>query len=183
MIALTCSEIDTVRIRPMVEKDLARVQEIDQMSFQIPWPERAYKYELNENPLSLLWVAEHPSPGRDDAIIGMVVIWLIVDEAHFATIAVHPDFRNRGIAQQILAFTLQEIIKKGMLGATLEVRVSNQAAQRLYRRFKFQVVGVRPRYYRDNNEDARIMTLSHLDQSYANWLKRGDWQCQPEGVF
>jgi len=179
----TCCEIETVCIRPMEEKDLARVVEIDQMSFQIPWPERVYKYELHENPLSLLWVAEYPSPGRNNEVIGMVVVWLIVDEAHIATIAVHPDFRNQGIAQQILAFTLQEIIKKGMLTTTLEVRASNQAAQRLYRRFKFQVVGVRPRYYRDNNEDALIMTVSHHDLCYANWLHRGDWHFQAEGAY
>jgi ribosomal-protein-alanine N-acetyltransferase len=142
------------------------------MSFSMPWPVSAYNYELNENPLSLLWVAETGSPDHDRRIVGLVVIWLILDEAHIATIAVHPDYRGQGIARRLVRVALKEAILKGMGEATLEVRANNLAAQNLYRRFGFEIVGQRPRYYRDNNEDAIIMTVSNLGQAYLDWLEK-----------
>jgi len=71
---------------------------------------------------------------------------------------------------------LRETIHKGYRLATLEVRASNTAAQTLYRRFQFEVVGSRPRYYRDNNEDALIMTVNGLGETYLNWLDSGAWK-------
>src|SRR5512136_395033 len=93
-------------IRPMRQDDLAQVRKIDQISFTMPWPESAYNYELNENPLSLLWVAEMTAQGSSE-IVGMVVIWMILDEAHIATLAVHPDHRRKGIAMYLLAEALK----------------------------------------------------------------------------
>jgi ribosomal-protein-alanine N-acetyltransferase len=102
----------------------------------------------------------------------MVVVWLIVDEAHIATIAVHPDFRGRGIAKGLMVTALKEIIQQGFHTATLEVRANNLPAQGLYRSFGFDIAGIRPRYYRDNQEDALIMTVHNLDQSYLEWLEK-----------
>ena len=141
----------------------------------MPWPESAYRYELFENQGSLLWVAEAFEPGGFQRVVGMVVVWLIMDEAHIATIAVHPDYRGQGIAQDLLCAALIESIEKGMRHSTLEVRARNLAAQRLYHRFRFELAGVRPRYYRDNFEDALIMTAHGLDENYLKWLKEGGW--------
>jgi ribosomal-protein-alanine N-acetyltransferase len=166
----------TILIRRMQAADLEQVQAIDKISFTLPWPESAYRYELFENQRSLLWVAEAFEPGGSQRVVGMVVVWLIVDEAHIATIAVHPDYRGQRIAQELLCAALVESIEKGMRNATLEVRAGNLAAQRLYRRFRFELSGVRPRYYRDNFEDALIMTTHKLDENYLLWLKDGGWK-------
>jgi ribosomal-protein-alanine N-acetyltransferase len=171
-----------VLIRPMQADDLGQVHAIDKISFSMPWPESAYRYELFENQSSLQWVAEARESNGGLRIVGMVVVWLVVDEAHVATIAVHPDYRGRGIAQELLCAGLIEAIERGMRSATLEVRAHNLAAQRLYRRFRFEEAGVRPRYYRDNFEDALIMTADKLDQDYIKWLKEGAWKASAEQI-
>lgn len=161
-------------IRAMRSDDLEQVVAIDRLSFSMPWPIHSYRYELFENPLSLLWVAEVARPGEQPRLVGMVVVWLIMDEAHIATLAVHPDARGQGIAQQMLRVALDEAIRRGMRSATLEVRANNAIAQHLYSRFGFQVVGRRPRYYRDNDEDALIMTASRLEGAYQLVARQGD---------
>ncbi len=173
----------TVVIRPMQAEDLSQVLAIDQASFALPWPESAYRYELFDNPGSLLWVAEVTTPDGERQVIGMVVVWLILDEAHIATIAVHPQYRGQGVATKLLSTALIASIQREMRSATLEVRLHNLAAQRLYRRFGFEVAGSRPRYYRDNNEDALIMTVSPLNQAYREWLEREGWKNQDEQPF
>jgi len=158
-----------VNIRPMREEDLAQVHAIDKLSFNMPWPESSYRFELFENDASFLWVAETNLPAGSQ-VIGMIVVWLIQDEAHIATIAVHPDFRKRGIGKLLIATALQAVIQRGASLATLEVRSLNKIAQKMYLDFGFSVVGNRPRYYRDNDDDALIMTLNGLEQSYNEWL-------------
>ena len=165
-----------VAIRPMQLSDLAQVQAIDRRSFSMPWPASAYEYELNENPYSLLWVAEISPEEGESIVVGIIVVWLILDEAHIASIAVHLDYRAQGIAQQLLISALRGAIQKGSQIATLEVRAQNQIAQRLYKRFKFEVIGRRVRYYRDNNEDALIMTATGLGSAYLEWLDQGFWR-------
>lgn len=162
----------TLLVRRMELEDLEQVQAIDRSSFSLPWPSSAYRYELKENPLSLLWVAELHQPDGRGLIVGMIVVWLILDEAHIATIAVHPEYRGLGIARRLLVSALRDSIQKGARLATLEVRTSNLAAQKLYRHFRFEVLGSRPRYYRDNNEDALIMTLSGLGEADFEWLEK-----------
>ena len=158
--------------------DVEQVHHIDQLSFSLPWPESAYRYELTQNEKSASWVAEVLRPDGTTRVIGMVVMWLILDEAHIATIAVHPEYRGQGISQQLLTIALRAALQRGALVATLEVRAGNQAAQALYRRYKFEVVGRRPHYYHDNHEDALIMTadLSQPD-AYLEWLDGGGQPC------
>jgi ribosomal-protein-alanine N-acetyltransferase len=176
MNAPTLLENNDITICPMKSEHLPQVQAIDRLSFSMPWPSSAYEYELNENPLSLLWVAEAHPPEGEAKVVGMIVVWLIVDEAHIATIAVLPEYRGRGIARCLLVTALQEVIRRGFRIATLEVRSGNVAAQNLYHRFGFATVGLRPKYYRDNNEDALIMTVYNLDQVYLSWLEKNTWK-------
>ncbi len=163
-------------IRPMQNADLEQVTAIDQASFSMSWPKSAFTFELNENPLSMLWVAEIQEPDHRKRIVGIIVIWLILDEAHIATLAVHPHNRRQGIAQELISTALEAAIEKGMQQATLEVRASNIAAQELYHRFNFEIVGQRHRYYQDNGEDAIIMTAHHLNSEYLKWLRSNDWR-------
>ena len=160
-----------VNIRQMSMDDLETVQAIDKLSFSLPWPANAYRHELTQNPSSLCRVAEVASYSGMLLVVGMAVVWLVVDEAHIATLAVHPDFRRQGIARQLLARLLLESIKKGMIRALLEVRRNNLAAQALYAQFGFTIAGRRKNYYHDNNEDALLMNLDRMDTPYLGWLE------------
>jgi ribosomal-protein-alanine N-acetyltransferase len=152
-----------VILRPMELTDLPQVEALDKQAFPTPWPENAFRYELTRNPHSICWVAELPSIGRQTRIIGSVVVWLVVDEAHIASLAVDKAFQQHGIGRQLMARALLLCLEGGARLAMLEVREGNLAAQKLYRKFGFEVVGARKAYYQDTNEDAILMTLSSLD--------------------
>ena len=162
--------------RHMELDDLEQIQVIDHLSFSIPWPATSYRFELLENPGSILWVAEHHSGEGSREIVGMIVVWMILDEAHIATIAVHPQYRGRRIGRELLAVALQEAIEHGAVVSMLEVRANNLVAQALYQDFGFVIVGRRPRYYQDNQEDAVLMSIRNLDRGYLEWLKGGKWK-------
>ncbi len=146
-----------LHIRRMTLDDVPVVIELDKLSFSLPWPERSFRYELTDNPASRGWVAE--SDGR---VVAMLVAWLLVDEAHIATISTHPDFRRQGIAKKLLAYALQHMKSEGAVTSFLEVRAGNLAAQEMYGKFGYKVSGRRKRYYKDNDEDAVLMTLESL---------------------
>ena len=144
-------------VRRMTVEDVPAAYAIDVSSFTLPWPERSLRFEVTDNPAARCWAAE-----LDGRLVGMLVLWMIVDEAHIATIATHPDCRRRGIAKQLLVEALESAYAEGARSAHLEVRAGNRAAQEMYRKFGFEVVGRRERYYKDNFEDAILMTLSRL---------------------
>jgi [ribosomal protein S18]-alanine N-acetyltransferase len=147
-----------VAIRRMTLEDVPAVHEIDTLSFTLPWPERSFRFELTENPVSRSWVAEFN--GR---IATMLVLWLIVDEAHIATLATHPDFRRQGIGERLMIAALLSARAEGAARAFLEVRAGNAGALALYKKYGFVLAGLRPRYYKDNNEDAILMNLEDLN--------------------
>ena len=155
-------------IRRMQVDDLPKVHAIDANSFRTPWPKNAFRNELLENPNGYCWVAE-----LDGVLVGFMVCWLVVDEVHIATIAVHPKYRGQGISKALLITGLRELISKGALMATLEVRAGNSVAQLLYRHFGFCEVGLRKGYYQDTHEDALLMTVEPLDLDYLVWLNSG----------
>jgi len=161
---VTQSEGDVV-LRPMTIADLGQVVAIDRISFPTPWPEDAFRYELERKHRSLCWAAEWRAPAEDPEVVASIVVWLVLeeDEAHIATLAVKPGYRRQGIAQTLLARALIECTQRGAKQALLEVRESNQAAQKLYRKFGFESVGLRRGYYQDTHEDGILMTLASLD--------------------
>jgi ribosomal-protein-alanine N-acetyltransferase len=167
---MTLTEL--VTIRPMQIEDLEAVLAIDRQSFSLPWPESAYRYELLQNSASLCLVAETEGMGGMRQVVGMVVVWIIMDEAHIATLAVHPSYRRSGIGSRLLTEALERSVGRGARRAMLEVRASNVIAQTMYEHFGFKVVYRRPKYYRDNNEDALLMDLENLEET-LNKL-RGD---------
>lgn len=145
-------------IRRMTHADLEQVIAIDQVSFSLPWPQRSFQFELDENFVSRCWVAE-----VDGRIAAMMVGWMMMDEMHIATIATHPEFRGRGIGKKILVHALcWARDREGLVRAFLEVREGNAAAMKMYRSLGFVEDGRRKEYYKDNNEDAILMSLSDL---------------------
>ncbi|NIO70738.1 MAG: ribosomal protein S18-alanine N-acetyltransferase [Anaerolineae bacterium] len=169
-------------IEPMQLRDVAEVMEIERLSFPSPWSARAYRYELQENNLSHYLVARPQRPlarkepgfwarvqrslgvtaSPEVNILGYGGFWLMAGEAHISTIAVRPEWRRRGIGELLLVAMLELAVELGGDLATLEVRVSNVAAQSLYQKYGFAKVGLRPHYYRDRGEDALIMTTKRL---------------------
>ena len=146
-----------VVVEPMGIGDVAPVHEIERLSFATPWPSYAFEHELRGNRLARYLVAR-----AGDAIVGFAGIWLMVDEAHVTTFAVHPDWRRQGIGRQLLVNLVELSIAIGGRRMTLEVRASNLPAQALYRSFGFADAGTRPRYYTDDGEDALVMTTPPL---------------------
>jgi len=149
-----------VRIEPMTLDDLERVHAIEQASFFPTWPDEAYRNELMTNKLATYLVAR-----LEDVVIGFAGIWLMVDEAHVTTFAVDPAWRRRGVGERLLLALLDVSVARRAREATLEVRLSNMAARRLYEKYGFRPVGIRPRYYTDNGEDALIMTTEPLESA------------------
>lgn len=146
-------------IDAMTLDDLPAVQAIEQASFTTPWPPHAYRSELESNRLATYLVAR-----AGGELVAYAGIWMMVDEAHITTFAVDPRWRRQRIGERLL-LTLLDIAKdRRAREATLEVRLSNLAARRLYEKYGFRPVGIRPRYYSDDNEDALIMTTEALDQ-------------------
>ena len=151
------AEAPVLRIRPMTLADLPAVQLIERASFTTPWPPQAYRQELESNRLASYLVGE-----IGEEIVAYGGVWLMVDEAHVTTFAVHPRYRRRGIGERLLLSLLDLSIARRAREATLEVRLSNLGARRLYEKYGFRPVGIRPRYYSDNQEDALIMTTEPL---------------------
>jgi ribosomal-protein-alanine N-acetyltransferase len=146
-----------LQIVPMRVTDLPAVHAIERASFDSPWPADAYRSELETNRLAQYLVVR---AGEEIAAFGGM--WLMVDEAHVITFAVDPRWRRQRIGERLLLAMLDIALDAGAREATLEVRLSNLPARRLYEKFGFRPVGLRPRYYSDNNEDALIMTTDTL---------------------
>jgi ribosomal-protein-alanine N-acetyltransferase len=157
-----------VEVVDMTMDDIPAVHEVERLSFPVPWPANAFRHELTQNRNARYVVAR--SDGR---IVGYAGLWLMVDEAHITTFAVHPEHRRRKIGERMLqrVFDIAEDI--GAEWLTLEVRVSNLAAQKLYEKYGFRRAGIRRRYYSDNNEDALIMWTDRLrDRAVRERIKR-----------
>jgi ribosomal-protein-alanine N-acetyltransferase len=185
-------------LRFMTLHDLPQVAQIDRMSFPIPWSPRTYEFEINENDNSQMLVLSRPtpppaqpqpppsiglrrrlhrllgtsSPAAADLVVGLGGFWCAVEEAHISTMAVHPGWRGRGLGEVLLAGMIARGIALGAREAALEVRVSNEVAQNLYRKYEFQVIARHPHYYRDNREDALLMQIANLDAAYQVRLAR-----------
>jgi ribosomal-protein-alanine N-acetyltransferase len=157
-----------VVIEPMRLEHLPSVHAIEQASFSAPWPANAYRSELETNRLASYLVAR-----VDDDIVGYGGMWLMVDEAHITTFAIDPAWRRQQIGERLLLEFVDVAILRRAREMTLEVRLSNLPARRLYEKFGFRPVGVRPRYYSDDHEDALIMTTLPLsDASMVERIER-----------
>jgi len=143
-------------IRRMRQEDIAGVTAIDRDCFPVPWSENAFAAEVR-NTAGYYLVAESCGTVR-----GYVGSWIIMDEVHITTLGVDPRARRQGTGERLLAAVLREALRRGARRATLEVRASNHAAQRLYEKYGFLPVSRRARYYTDNGEDAVVMWIQDM---------------------
>jgi ribosomal-protein-alanine N-acetyltransferase len=141
-----------IEIRTLGSGDLDSVEEIERASYPTPWSRSMFAAEL-QKPSSLAIGAYHDS----GELVGYAIVSRYVDAWHVMNIAVVPEFRRRGIARSLLERLFEITATDSRRGYTLEVRVSNAEAIRLYERLGFEARGIRRGYYTDNREDALIM--------------------------
>ncbi len=172
----------------MTPADVQQVVAIERESFPTSWPQTAYRRELANHlaryvvlidrtrkadtpaptprwSLLRLWRRQEEPALTTDHIVGYVGLWLMVDDAHIVAIAVREAYRGQGLGELLLAEAIEIAMATRVENVTLEVRRSNSVAQALYEKYQFLKVGVRPRYYSDNHEDAIIMSTPPIRSS------------------
>ena len=149
--------MDDVIIRPMNAGDLDAVAAIEAATFARPWSRQSFQQELERNVAARYLVAE-----KNGQTVGYAGAWIILDESHITNIAVAEAERGQGIGRKLTEALMQYLSNLGAAYATLEVRVSNERAQHLYKSLGFVSVGKRKRYYEDNNEDAFLMVCESM---------------------
>nr|WP_273126231.1 ribosomal protein S18-alanine N-acetyltransferase [Bacillus weihaiensis] len=142
-------------IRKMEKSDLDQVNEIEQLSFTVPWSKESLLYEIEQNLFAKYMVVE-----LEGKVVGYCGVWVIMEDAQITNIAVHPDFRGMKIGEALLTFAIQLSKEMNAKRLSLEVRVTNYIAQSLYKKLGFTVGGIRKRYYTDNQEDALVMWVN-----------------------
>ncbi len=138
----------------MTEEDLDEVLEIEKISFPLPWSRPLFEKELQNAHAFNLVLRDLKKGGR--GVAGYVVFWHVADEMHLLQLAVHEDYRRRGLGRLLLAEAIRLAGEKGCLHAFLEVRQVNEAGKALYLNFGFKEIGLRKKYYSDG-EDACVM--------------------------
>lgn len=147
--------------RLMNINDVDAVAEIERETFPTPWSKQSFIDEMTRNRCARYLIIEH-----EGEIAGYGGMWFVLDEAHVTNIAIRQRWRGQGLGRQLMEAMLQLAADTGMAFMTLEVRRSNEIAQKLYRSHGFVDVGYRKRYYEDNHEDALIMTTLSLPEAH-----------------
>jgi ribosomal-protein-alanine N-acetyltransferase len=143
-------------IAPMTADDLDDIMDIERTSFRAPWSRQVFVEELDRDwaHVDVLRAREPRSP-----VQAFVNYWLVRDEVHVLNVATHPTARRQGHAARLIEHVIAFAHRERCRYVTLEVRRSNQPAIRLYRKYGFRPVGIRPNYYIEDNEDAIVMLL------------------------
>ncbi|MEI3607744.1 ribosomal protein S18-alanine N-acetyltransferase [Pseudogracilibacillus sp. SE30717A] len=142
-------------IREMSSEDIKQVMKVDVASFTTPWTYEIYEQEVNHNKHAHYFVIE-----ESENIIGYVGLWIVEEDAQITNIALLPQFRGYKIGEKLFGFAMQYAIQQGANRLSLEVRVSNIVAQKLYIKFGLVPGGIRKGYYPDNGEDALVMWVN-----------------------
>ena len=155
--------VAVIAVRPMVFDDLAGVVDLETANPPRPWTEKIFRDELAADNRTYLVAA-------NDVIVGFGGVMVIGDEAHITNLLVDPDHRSRGVGHRLMVTLIEAAIADGARHLTLEVRKQNEAARALYSRLGLAPVGVRPRYYGD--DDALILWAHDIDDpGYLEGLK------------
>jgi ribosomal-protein-alanine N-acetyltransferase len=142
--------------------DLDAIMQIERQAFKHPWSRHMYLVDLQQNRMATYLVVYLPDANDGvPPVLAYGGFWLMMDEAHIATVASHPDWRGCGLGQYIMLGLIEHAIERGAVSSTLEVRVSNVVARTLYEKLGYEPRGLRRRYYEDG-EDALIMTTPAL---------------------
>jgi ribosomal-protein-alanine N-acetyltransferase len=148
-------------LRRMLAADLDAVVEVERAAHRYPWSADLIRRELDHDWSTVLLAlasVEDPTKGQEiSRLAGHIIFWLVHDEIHILNVATHPDFRRRGYARAMMLAAEEKGRPRGAALSTLEVRKSNEAALELYRSLDYRQVGLRPRYYADDEEDAIVM--------------------------
>jgi len=144
-----------LKIRRMKVGDYEVVSKIEKEIFSCPWSERDIKRILTSDRFAFPLVAE-----VSGEIVGYIFAWVIYDEVHIGNFAVREDFRRKKVGTKLLDYLICEASRRGGKFFYLEVRKSNEPAINLYKKFGFTPIGVRKKYYSDNEEDAIVMGKS-----------------------
>jgi ribosomal-protein-alanine N-acetyltransferase len=156
---------DAAIVEPLAgPEDLAGVLAIEEASFNNPTTRAWYEAELARPEVCKVFVIRVPAR----PVAGFVAFWKVVDEMHINNLAVHPEWRGRGLGRRLLAGVLAAAYDLGVRRATLEVRRSNLAAQRLYAAAGFRVVAVRADYYAQPVEDALVLSTA-VESPQSGW--------------
>jgi ribosomal-protein-alanine N-acetyltransferase len=147
--------VDSFVFRYMKEEDIDQIVEVENASFTTPWSREAFYNELHNNKFAVYIVIE-----EDDKIIGYCGAWVVIDETHVTNVAILPEYRGRKLGEALLKKMMSVAREMGAKSMTLEVRVTNNIAQSLYRKLGFQNGGIRKNYYSDNQENALVMWVN-----------------------
>jgi ribosomal-protein-alanine N-acetyltransferase len=163
---------DRVVIEPMRRRHLRQAIPIEQAAYPTSWSRTVFESELDQTRDGS---RRYLVARVDRRVVGYAGVWIVRDpdgdQAHVTNVVVAPEFQRQGIALRLLLELAQDIIERGCVAWTLEVRASSEGAQALYRRFGFAPAGVRKRYY-DNSEDAIVMWCHDIDTpEYAERLR------------
>lgn len=145
-----------IKVREAGFKDIDDIAHLETECFSDPWSKESIRDEIEKNPMSLYMVAEDTNERKT---VGYAGLWQIFDEGHITNVAVSKKYRKCGIGTKVVESLLETARSRGVRAFTLEVRVSNDEAQRLYEKYGFVNAGIRPGYYMDG-EDAMIMWLN-----------------------
>ena len=152
-------ESKVIDISPLTIGDLEQVMDIEPVAFgSHHWTRQSFMNELI-NPSGFYYAAREK---ENERVLGYSGFWLIGEEAHVTTLAVHPDYRRLYVGERLLINDIIQARKVGADWVTLEVRVSNDSAQKLYGKYSFRSLGVRRNYYQDNDEDALVLWTDRL---------------------
>ncbi len=149
-------------VQPMGLRDLDDIMEIERLAFRSPWSRQVFIEEMDREWAHIDVLRERPG----GPVVAFVNFWLVRDEVHILNVATHPDARRRGHASTLLTHVIDFAAGARCRYVTLEVRRSNQGAIRLYRKFGFRPVGIRPNYYVEDQEDAVVMLLDRHAQTH-----------------
>ena len=167
--------MSNVVVTAMRRRHLRGVLAIEHLVYPKPWTPALFVSEMAQPDTRRYLVALDSARSglRRRGVVGYAGVMVVVGEAHITTVATHPHHHRRKIASRLLVRLLTEARDMGAQAATLEVRVNNRGAQRLYAAFGFAPVGVRPRYYGETGEDALIMWAYDLQSDgYAEILQQ-----------
>jgi ribosomal-protein-alanine N-acetyltransferase len=149
--------VTTIHLRRLTHSDLDAIETIERRSYRTPWSRSMFAGELAKPSSICLGAFEADDDEGEGPLIGYLVVSRYVDAWHVMNVAVDPDHRGRGVGAMMLDRLFEVTAHDARRGYTLEVRVSNETAIRLYERLGFESRGIRRGYYTDNREDALIM--------------------------
>ncbi|HEY7128970.1 MAG TPA: ribosomal protein S18-alanine N-acetyltransferase [Nitrospira sp.] len=157
-------------IEPATLGSLSEILKVEEACFSAPWTRKMLEAELGGNPFAHFLVArqEGTPDASAESVLGYLCYWIVFEEVRLMNLAVIESMRHRGIAKSLVATALQTGMSQSAHRAVLEVRASNQAAQRLYEGFGFSQTAVRPKYYANPVEDAVLMELDPIAVKHAD---------------